>query len=37
VIATGTPEGVGPLQAGQEVAVEVEGVGRLANPVRDAG
>jgi 2-keto-4-pentenoate hydratase/2-oxohepta-3-ene-1,7-dioic acid hydratase in catechol pathway len=37
VIATGTPEGVGPLTAGQEVAVEVEGVGRLANPVRDAG
>ncbi len=33
VIATGTPSGVGPLQAGDEVAVTVEGVGTLRNPV----
>lgn len=35
VIATGTPEGVGPMQAGQEVVIEVENVGRLINPVED--
>ena len=35
VIATGTPSGVGPLQHGDVVEVEVEGVGRLQNPVRD--
>lgn len=29
VIATGTPEGVGPLSDGDEVAVEIEGVGTL--------
>ena len=33
VIATGTPSGIGPLQAGDEVAVTVEGVGTLKNPV----
>jgi len=33
VIATGTPAGVGPLKAGDIIAVEVEGVGRLVNPV----
>jgi 2-keto-4-pentenoate hydratase/2-oxohepta-3-ene-1,7-dioic acid hydratase in catechol pathway len=33
VILTGTPAGVGPMQIGDEVAVEVEGIGRLANPV----
>lgn len=32
VILTGTPEGVGPLQAGQSVTVEVSGIGRLTNP-----
>jgi 2-keto-4-pentenoate hydratase/2-oxohepta-3-ene-1,7-dioic acid hydratase in catechol pathway len=37
VIATGTPEGVGPLQAGSEVVVEVPGLSVVANPVRDAG
>ena len=43
VISTGTPHGVGfarkpPifLKAGDEVVVEVEGVGRLYNPVRTA-
>ena len=33
VILTGTPEGVGPLSAGDLVEVEVDGVGALANPV----
>ncbi|ESS04369.1 MAG: 2-keto-4-pentenoate hydratase/2-oxohepta-3-ene-1,7-dioic acid hydratase (catechol pathway), partial [uncultured archaeon A07HR67] len=33
LIATGTPEGVGPLSAGDTVEVEVEGVGTLANEV----
>ena len=33
VILTGTPAGVGPIEAGQRVEVEVEGIGILANPV----
>ncbi len=33
VIATGTPEGVGPLSDGDEVVVEIEGVGRLRHTV----
>lgn len=33
VLLTGTPAGVGELVAGQSVTVEVEGVGRLTNPV----
>lgn len=33
VIATGTPAGVGPLQAGDVVEVIVAGVGTLRNPV----
>lgn len=36
VIATGTPAGVGPMQAGDVVEVTVEGVGTLRNPVVDA-
>lgn len=36
IIATGTPEGVGPLEAGAEVAVEVAGLSVVRNPVRDA-
>jgi 2-keto-4-pentenoate hydratase/2-oxohepta-3-ene-1,7-dioic acid hydratase in catechol pathway len=36
VIATGTPAGVGPVFAGQEMTIEVGGVGRLKNPVVDA-
>jgi 2-keto-4-pentenoate hydratase/2-oxohepta-3-ene-1,7-dioic acid hydratase in catechol pathway len=36
VIMTGTPAGVGPLVAGDEVEVEVEGIGVLRNTVRDA-
>jgi 2-keto-4-pentenoate hydratase/2-oxohepta-3-ene-1,7-dioic acid hydratase in catechol pathway len=35
VIATGTPEGVGPLVAGDVVEVSVENVGSLSNPVAD--
>lgn len=34
IIATGTPEGVGPLNDGDTVIVEVSGVGRVQNPVR---
>jgi 2-keto-4-pentenoate hydratase/2-oxohepta-3-ene-1,7-dioic acid hydratase in catechol pathway len=33
VILTGTPEGIGPLQPGDRVDVEVEGIGVLSNPV----
>ena len=33
LILTGTPSGVGLLQPGDEVAVEIEGIGRLVNPV----
>jgi 2-keto-4-pentenoate hydratase/2-oxohepta-3-ene-1,7-dioic acid hydratase in catechol pathway len=33
VILTGTPAGVGPMQVGDEVVVEIEGIGRLANKV----
>lgn len=35
VIATGTPSGVGPLDAGDEVSVTVQGIGTLSNPVAD--
>lgn len=34
VIATGTPPGVGPMQVGDVVGVEVEGIGILKNIVR---
>ena len=33
LIATGTPSGVAPLEAGDRVEVQVEGVGSLGNPV----
>jgi 2-keto-4-pentenoate hydratase/2-oxohepta-3-ene-1,7-dioic acid hydratase in catechol pathway len=33
VILTGTPSGVGPMLPGQEVSVEIEGIGTLTNPV----
>jgi 2-keto-4-pentenoate hydratase/2-oxohepta-3-ene-1,7-dioic acid hydratase in catechol pathway len=33
VLLTGTPAGVGPLEAGDRVEVEVEGIGVLANDV----
>ena len=35
VILTGTPEGVGPMTAGQRVSVTIEGIGTLSNPVVD--
>jgi 2-keto-4-pentenoate hydratase/2-oxohepta-3-ene-1,7-dioic acid hydratase in catechol pathway len=34
VILTGTPAGVGPLQSGETVEVEIEGIGVLRNVVR---
>jgi 2-keto-4-pentenoate hydratase/2-oxohepta-3-ene-1,7-dioic acid hydratase in catechol pathway len=33
VILTGTPEGVGPIRAGDTVEVAIEGIGTLTNPV----
>ena len=33
MISTGTPAGIGPLLAGDEVEIEVEGIGVLRNPV----
>ena len=33
VIATGTPSGIGPMQIGDTVEVEIEGIGTLTNPV----
>ena len=35
LIATGTPKGVGPLNAGDVVEVSVQGIGTLRNPVVD--
>ena len=35
VIATGTPQGVGPVVAGDVIDISVEGVGTLRNPVVD--
>jgi len=34
VILTGTPAGVGPMEIGDEVEVEIEGIGRLVNVVK---
>ena len=34
VILTGTPEGVGPMQVGDEVEVSIAGLGTLTNPVK---
>ena len=36
VILTGTPAGVGPIVAGDEVEISIEGIGSLVNPVKDA-
>jgi len=33
IILTGTPAGIGPLVAGDEVTVSIEGIGALRNPV----
>ncbi|GAB3477888.1 fumarylacetoacetate hydrolase family protein [Amycolatopsis cihanbeyliensis] len=34
VILTGTPDGVGPISAGQQVSITIEGIGTLTNPVQ---
>jgi 2-keto-4-pentenoate hydratase/2-oxohepta-3-ene-1,7-dioic acid hydratase in catechol pathway len=36
VLITGTPAGIGPLVAGDQVSVDIEGIGTLTNPVADA-
>ncbi|SDT32090.1 fumarylacetoacetate hydrolase family protein [Microlunatus soli] len=33
VILTGTPAGVGPMNPGQQVSIEIDGIGKLSNPV----
>ena len=35
LIATGTPEGVGPVVAGDAIEISIEGIGQLRNPVAD--
>lgn len=35
VIASGTPEGVGPFKAGDEIRIEIERVGAMTLPVRE--
>lgn len=35
IISTGTPEGIGPITAGDVVKIAVEGVGELINPVEN--
>jgi 2-keto-4-pentenoate hydratase/2-oxohepta-3-ene-1,7-dioic acid hydratase in catechol pathway len=37
LIATGTPSGVGPMQPGQTVEVEIPGIGLLRNPIIRGG
>ena len=37
VIATGTPAGIGPMSPGDEVSVEIEGIGVLRNKVVNRG
>jgi 2-keto-4-pentenoate hydratase/2-oxohepta-3-ene-1,7-dioic acid hydratase in catechol pathway len=34
LIFTGTPSGVGELHDGDRVDVEIDGLGRISNPVR---
>ena len=33
LILTGTPEGVGPMEVGDEVEISIAGIGSLTNPV----
>lgn len=35
LISTGTPQGVGPVVAGDVIEVSIEGIGQLRNPVAD--
>jgi 2-keto-4-pentenoate hydratase/2-oxohepta-3-ene-1,7-dioic acid hydratase in catechol pathway len=37
VILTGTPAGIGPMKVGDEVRVEIEGIGSLANKIKGRG
>ena len=37
VVLTGTPEGVGPMEVGDDVSVTIEGIGTLSNRVVDRG
>lgn len=37
VILTGTPSGIGPMNPGGEIEIEIEGLGRLANKVSPRG
>ena len=34
IIMTGTPSGVGPMKSGDEIVIEIEGIGRLSNRVK---
>ncbi|MEA2763089.1 MAG: hypothetical protein QOD47_2373, partial [Gemmatimonadaceae bacterium] len=36
LVATGTPAGVGPLNPGDVVEVEIPGVSRVTNPVQES-
>ena len=36
VVLTGTPEGVGPVEPGDRMEVEIEGIGTFINPVVSA-
>ena len=36
VLLTGTPEGVGPVQPGDQLVAEIQGIGRMEVPVRAA-
>ena len=36
LVATGTPSGVGPLNSGDVVEVEIEGISRVTNPVQES-
>jgi 2-keto-4-pentenoate hydratase/2-oxohepta-3-ene-1,7-dioic acid hydratase in catechol pathway len=33
IISTGTPAGVGPMQPGDQVDVQIDGIGTLSNQV----
>ena len=35
LILTGTPAGVGDMNAGDEVSITIDGLGTLSNPVTD--
>ncbi|MDY6782947.1 MAG: fumarylacetoacetate hydrolase family protein [Cyanobacteriota bacterium] len=36
IILTGTPEGIGPMEKGDRVSVEIEGIGMLENQILEA-